>query len=531
MAFTFPDPITTPEFTAPNGFTYIYDQGQSLWRLKQKSMKLIPSTKTISTAELAPNPTSEQYANKVEKKSPDSGYHSRYGPKGFTWAGQNPETGRLIYYSSKGGWFGYSDDDGQTWSGDCTWKSFWKPGTNSYTNTMTTNAYAKNQRFPPIWCGGKQWILNGDTFGKLILTLDDFETVYYGMWRGEDRGWESYFYKSLKYDPVNDELWATFGDNKIVQFDSDLSWMLDLPWESVGPYNLLTYDAAGPDDGILFKKQIPLRNMYSSGVTSKFQQKYTFHDIAINPNNGTKILSHDLGHLVRSEDNFTTWEELSTTNYLNDPYIFRDGQTVHDIRPGDFFYAAHINYIPETDVWTLAGRESFQVSFDDGKSWVEIDYKTRATKMDVPFNPYVGSENNHSGPGPEKYRSYKYYPPFNQNMNSGYLNGNYYYFTEELGDPTWTNTRHYYTGNYSPQDDSPYQAWMKENVLYVSPDLKNWTRIPLGMDYGSESKNYVNMGRETSVISRQPGVDRLFLCSQGNFQSSPYNISYIDGFN
>jgi len=65
MAFTFPDPITTPEFTAPNGFTYIYDQGQALWRLKQKSMKLIPSTKTISTAVLAPNPTSEQYANKV----------------------------------------------------------------------------------------------------------------------------------------------------------------------------------------------------------------------------------------------------------------------------------------------------------------------------------------------------------------------------------------------------------------------------------------------------------------------------------
>ena len=40
MAFQFPDPQTTPEFTADNGITYAWDVDDSKWQVKTSGYAL-----------------------------------------------------------------------------------------------------------------------------------------------------------------------------------------------------------------------------------------------------------------------------------------------------------------------------------------------------------------------------------------------------------------------------------------------------------------------------------------------------------
>jgi hypothetical protein len=80
--------------------------------------------------------------------------------------------------------------------------------------------------------------------------------------------------------------------------------------------------------------------------------------------------------------------------------------------------------------------------------------------------------------------------------------------------------------------ESISRTWCPENVMYVTNDLRNWTRFSLGFDLGEDDYNngLVRPGNRTAVISHQPGVDRIFLLSDGYYKQTPYRVNYIDGF-
>jgi hypothetical protein len=532
MAFTFPDPITTPEFTAPNGFTYVYDQGQGLWKLTAKAMKLLQSTGSISMGEKLPfYPYDNELKMKIEKKNssgdPDP-FSYRNPESGFKWVGQNPETGRVIFYNDK--WFGYSDDDGQTWQAS-TVMSMYEPGSGKSSNGPTVNDFNRSQTNLFTWCGGKQWIANSvSSFGYVLVTFDDFENLYGTKFYSNfvDHGFDSNPWHSLKYDPIKDEVWTTWGKGKIVQLDSDLSKWLNSQLSDSGPTSLLKY-TDGPDKGVISKAQIRLRYAATNSLTND----YYFMDIGLS-GHGTKLAYTDLGILVRSEDDFKTYEEINCLATYNDPYYGRSSYEYKKDRiPGNAFNKGRIRYIEETGVWIFTTCNSFQVSFDDGRSWSKLDYKTRGTKDDTLFVPYVRGPYT-SSTEPKNYQYYYYYPSALGNYNSGYIKGTYYYITQESGDPK-RNAPEYWHSNTSMDNDQKeiHNAWCPENVMYVTNDLRNWTRFSFGIDLGSGNSNSgaESPGSKTAFISHQPGVDRIFLLSDGHYQQTPYRVNYIDGFN
>jgi len=537
MAFTFPDPNITPEFTAPNGFTYIYDQGQALWKLKQKSMKVIQTTGSISLGDIPKRPTGSSWRMKYERiNNTNDPYYYLSPGQGFRWFGQNPETGRLIICDNKG-WFGWSDDEGQTWTPTESISHMWNPGSGQSKNHITKEDVGESQERPMTWCGGTKWIVRaGTAFGYILYTLDDFETIFSCKFDNKNNnGLSSDIWTCLKYDPINDEIWTTWGAGKIVQLDSDLSKWLNTSMGSQYGTNFLSWND-GPDKGVLYKKQVPLRQGYTSGTTTE----HAFSDIGLS-GHGTKLAYTPWGIIVRSEDNFQTWEEINCLTTSNDPYFVKASTNSNQNNPilGDGFNKARIKYIEETGVWVLVTRASFQVSFDDGLSWVEIDYKTRATKEDTLFAPYVPSpdyintDNNYAG------RYFYYYPQDTYNYNAGYFQQHYYYITQEVGKPKRQQYSKVplYNGEGLPEKQNEiYNTWCWENVMYVTEDLKNWTRIPFGIDIGyaigggGSLRGTVNTGDETAFISHQPGGDRIFLLSDGNHEQNRNRVNYIDGF-
>lgn len=527
MAFDFPDPITTPEFTAPNGFTYVYDQGQGLWKLATKTMKVIQTTGSISMGDKLPFKTTDTTLRmKSEKKDPNDPFYDVKPEAGFRWMGQNPETRRIIYYTDR--WFGYTDDEGVTWKPTDKVMSMYKPGSGESSNSVSIDRANRDQSNPFIWCGGKQWLVKTQNFGGILVTFDDFETIYQTKFYAsfEDHGFDSDPWLSLKYDRINNEIWSTWGKGKIVQFDVDLSKWLNPQLTNGGPTSLLKY-TDGPDKGVLFKKQIYLRHGYWSGHTSDFG----FNDIALS-GHGTKIATNNWGQLVRSTDGFQTWQEINSALTYNDPYYARSvASNTKDIVPGQGFNYSRIQYIEETGVWLLVGRNSFQASFDDGITWVKMDYKTRGTKEDTILKPTVAGDYTSNSATPSEYRYY-YYLPVGSNWNAGYLKGYYYYITQEVGDPKRNQPEYHTKGTLAADQQEIINSWCLENVMYVTEDFKNWTRIPYGIDWGSENSNYDSHtpGAETAFIWHSPGADRIFILSDGHYKQTPYYVNYIDGF-
>jgi hypothetical protein len=528
MAFKFPDPNVTPEFIGNNGITYSWDFDDAKWTVKtikiQKSMKVIQTTGSISLGDKLPfKPYDSSLKMKKEKKeSPDDPFSYLTPDAGFRWLGQNPETGRIIFYNDR--WFGYTDDEGETWN-PSTAMHMWNPGSGTSKNYLNLDGANKDQDHLFTWCGGKQWIAKtSNPFGYIIFTVDDFENIYNCRFNDENNGFDSKPWKSIKYDSVNDEIWTTWGSGKIVQFDSDLTKWLNT--SNGGPYGDCTLKYSdGPDKGVLYKKQINLRHGNWSGTT----HEYYFNDIGLS-GHGTKIALTQWGIMVRTTDNFQTWEEINSSLVFNDPYYakYSHGST-KNVVPGRDFNKARIQYIAETDVWIVTTKNSFQVSYDDGITWVEMDYKTRGTKEDSLFEPNTKGDYNSSQATPPNYR-YFYYHPTGKNFNAGYLKGHYYYITQEVGDPK-RNSPEYFT-NLSDNQSWINYAWCLENVMYVTEDFKNWTRIPYGIDWGYENGNdgTHTPGTETAFISHQPGADRMFILSDGHYKQTPYRVNYIDGF-
>jgi len=526
MAFTFPDPITTPEFTAPNGFTYIYDQGQALWKLKQKSMKVIQTTGSISLGDKLPFKTSDNtlIMKKEKGNDPTNPFQNQRPDTGFIWVGQNPVTGRIIFYNDK--WFGYTDDEGVTWKPTTAFMQMWNPGSGTSSGFPTVEGANKSQDNLFTWCGGTQWIAKTTSgFGYIMFTVDDFENIYSCRFYDSNNGFDSKPWYSLKYDSVNDEIWTTWGKGKIVQFDSDLTkWLNTNNGNQYGDCTIKYSD--GPDKGVLYKKQIRLRHGYWSGNTDEFY----FNDIGVS-GHGTKIALTQWGIMVRTTDNFQNHQEINSSLVYNDPYYAKaSNSNTKDVVPGQDFNKARIQYIEETGVWIVTTKNSFQVSYDDGITWVEMDYKTRGTKEDTLFEPNTKLDGYSSSQTPPNYRDFYYYATGN-NFNAGYLKGHYYYITQEVGDPK-RNSREYFNNLDDNQSWINY-AWCLENVMYVTEDFKNWTRIPYGIDWGFESSNSgtLTLGTQTAFVSHQPGVDRVFILSDGHYQQTPYRVNYIDGFN
>lgn len=532
MAFDFPDPITTPEFTAPNGFTYVYDQGQGLWKLTAKAMKLLQSTGSISMGEKLPfRPSDADYKMKVEKKNSANDsekFYYRSPESGFTWVGQNPETGRVIFYNNK--WFGYSDDDGETWQPTTAVMSIYQPGSGKSANGPDVEKYNVNQGALFTWCGGKQWIGATSSFGKVLVTFDDFENLYQTKFYASfvQHGFGSDPWKAIKYDPINDEVWTTWGNGRIVQFDADLSKWLNSTLSDSGPTSLLKY-TDGPDKGIISKAQPRLRYAATGGNTDD----YYFMDIGLS-GHGTKLAYSDLGILVRSEDGFQTYEEINCLATYNDPYYGRYSyENRKDRVPGNSYNQGRIRYIEETGVWIFTTRNSFQVSFDDGKSWSKLDYKTRGTKDDTLFLPWVDGPFTSSSNEPKQYQYFRYGPGPLGNYNSGYIKGTYYYITQEAGDPKRNAPEHWKSsGNMADYQKEITNSWCPENVMYATNDLRNWTRFSFGIDLGTgnSTTGSKSLGIKTAFISHQQGNDRIFLLSDGHYQQTPYRVNYIDGF-
>jgi hypothetical protein len=526
MAFDFPDPITTPEFTAPNGFTYKYDQGQGLWKLTEKAMKVIQKTGSIPMGDLTSRPSSNYYKMKLEGKSGGSLYYEQRPEAGFRWCGQNPETRRIIYYTDK--WFGYSDDEGVTWQPTEYVYSMYKPGSGESSNGRTIDNINRSHFNQFVWCGGKQWIAKtGSSFGYIIVTFDDFETIYNTKFYSgfEEHNFGSNPWKSLKYDRINNEVWTTWGDGKIVQFDADLSKWLNPDLTNSGPTSLVKW-SSGPDEGLLSKAQIRLRNAHSSGTSGEFY----FDDIGLS-GHGTKIAVQLWGQIIRTTDNFQTHQEINSSLVYNDPYYSKDSNTYQkNIAPGQLLNSSRVQYIEETSVWLLVTKNSFQVSFDDGITWVEMDYKTRGTKEDTLVKPWVKPGGTSSSHTPAEYK-YFYYYPTGSDWDAGYLDGHYYYITQEVGDPKRNAPEYYAAGKLQVEQEEIQNAYCLENVMYVTADFKNWTRIPFGIDMGAEtSDGGRSLGSETAFVWHSPGADRIFILSDGHHEQTPYFVNYIDGF-
>lgn len=528
MAFDFPDPITTPEFKAPNGFTYEYDQGQGLWKLAEKTMKAIQKTGSIPMGDELPyNPSHSKWIMKVEGRSSGNQFYDRRPESGFRWCGQNPETRRIVYYTNK--WFGYSDDEGVTWQPTKFAYSLYKPGSGESGNAPSIDAANVTQTNPFIWCGGKQWLVKTTSgFGYIIVTFDDFETIYSTkFYRSfEDHKFDSDPWNSLKYDPINNEIWTTWGSGKIVQLDADISKWLNPEMTNSGPTSLLKY-TDGPDKGVISKTQVRIRHAHSSGSTYEFY----FNDIGLS-GHGTKIAVVPWGQIIRTTDNFQTHQEINSSLVYNDPYYSKSSNNYQrNIIPGQKLNECRVQYIEETGVWLLVTRNSFQVSFDDGLTWVEMDYKTRSTKEDTLFKAYVQAGSSSSSHTPPEYKYFNYFPT-GSNYNSGYLDGHYYYVTQEVGDPKRNYTEYYAAGQLSANQDEIVYSWCLENVMYVTEDFKNWTRIPFGIDLGRESSTDGSRypGSETAFIWQAPGADRIFILSDGHYEQTPFYVNYIDGF-
>ena len=527
MAFDFPDPITTPEFTAPNGFTYVYDQGQGLWKLATKTMKVIQTTGSISMGDRLPfKPNDSNLVMKLESKDPNLPFSNIRPEAGFKWMGQNPVTGRIIYYTNK--WFGYTDDEGVTWTPTSQVMSMYKPGSGESISYMSVADAAVSQGNLFTWCGGKQWIVKQDGFGRILVTFDDFETIYHTTFYKitEDHGFDSDGWYDLAYDSVNDEIWTTWGRGKIVQLDSDLSKWLNPQLTMNHPSSLVKY-TDGPDKGVLFKKQISLRQAYWSGSNNE----YAFKSIGVS-SHGTKIATSEWGQLVRSTDGFQTWQEINNALIYNDPYYAKASSvSTKNVLAPYGLNESRVKYIEETGVWVLVSPNSFQASFDDGITWVKMDYKTRSTKEDTLFKPYVSADYTSGSNTPSEARSY-YYFPIGKNYNAGYIKGHYYYMCQEIGEPKRNKPEYHTKGKLQKTEEEIYHAYCIENVLYVTEDLKNWTRIPCGIDWGDENTSYGThtLGSQTAFISHQPGVDRMFLLSDGHYRQTPFYVNYIDGF-
>ena len=458
MAFEFPDPTITPEFTAQNGVTYKYDFDDELWQVqvvegKMTSEKVVPVFKGLSHLSYH----EDFYGKNTYKcyRTNTSGSTTALALSGITrFVGRNPETNRIIVITDNGH-ISWSDDEGASWltnPSDTADITAW----NYYQGSGSTNTgYHESPASRWIWCGGKRWMSFNTSFARLAWTENDFENVY--TCRFDNHNLAS----SNSNDPARfytycketDELWWLMKDGIVIKIDPDIAGWMDSVKDTIGEYGFTT---ALPSNmpGVLKRKGLYLKK---DGFTSNYSGRY-FDCIALSPH-GTKVVWATGAVCLRTEDDFVSYNASSVAGWA---YNYSIDDVLEDKQQPNAQYRRVFDcyYVKETDVWIACGAKDFYVSFDDAKTWQTVETRSIASAYDVGQAPYISGE-------------YSYYGYTNQSTNVGYSKGMYLYQTFEMTVPQ------FYRSSDRSNGTSPYQNYDYEKVLYASADLKNWTRTVL----------------------------------------------------
>lgn len=502
MAFDFPDPNVTPEFTAPNGFTYIYDQGQALWKLAKKEpavpMRVQPKFKSLS--HLTYHQDSSKY--KCYKYSINSNSPYSIKLEGITrFAVRNPETNRIIVITDKGH-ITWSDDDGTTWQSNpegTNYPTAWNmyQGSDSY-----YTGYHDDQQSRWIWCGGERWMAFNTTWCRIAWTDNDFENVYtcrmdpHNLGGPTDKPPRSY-----SYDAETDELWWLMNDGHVLQIDPDISKWMDAVKGTIGQYG---FNPALPSNmpGVIKRKKLYFR---TDGWTTTYSGRY-FDTIAISPH-GTKVVWAGGAGCFRTEDDFTSYTPANVAGWTYDHRIQEnmndDKRTPHP----HYRRVYDCYYVKETDVWIACGSKDLYVSFDDAKTWQSVEYRSVASAYDVAQAPYVSTSN--SG-------TYHYYGSTSQSNCVGYTKEMYLYQVYEMTVPE------FYKHSDRTESAAPYKNYTYEKVMYTSADLKNWTRTVLP----TSKETRIGCGPFTFIEDKE-----AFLCGYGTGENEKTkHLVYFDSY-
>ena len=453
MAFDFPDPNVTPEFTAPNGFTYIYDQGQALWKLAKKEpavpMRVAPKFKTIDHL----NYHEDYYGKNTYKCYKGT---SSIALKGITrFAARNPETNRIIVITDSAH-ISWSDDEGATWESNTTSSSSSPTAWNYFEESGSTiTGYHETPASRWIWCGGKRWMSFNTSFARLAWTENDFENVYTCRFDNHDLASNTSNDAARFYDycKETDELWWLFTDGTLCQIDPDIAGWMDAVKDTVGQYGFTTTLPSNMP-GVLKRKRVYIKK---DGYNNNYYGR-SFDCLATSPH-GTKVVWATGGVCYRTEDDFTNYNPSVVGGWAYN-YSY-ESLFDNKVIPNAYYYRIFsCYYVKETDVWIACGVKDFYVSFDDAKTWQEVEVSSVASAYDVAQAPYISGDTS-------------YYGYTNQATSVGYTKGMYLYQTFEMTAPQ------YYQSDDRPNGTTPYQNYEFEKVLYTSADLKNWTRSVL----------------------------------------------------
>lgn len=501
MAFEFPDPTITPEFTTQNGVTYEYDFDKELWHVQVVKEEMTPervAPKFKSLNHLTYHQDSSSY--KCYKLNGNSAYSVKL--EGITrFAARNPETNRIIVITDKGH-LTYSDDDGATWQSNPSDKP---PGAYNYYQGSDTY-YTGYHEDPPsrwTWCGGKRWMAFNTNWCRIAWTDNDFENVYacrfnpHNLGGSDDKPPRAY-----RYDAETDEMWWLMSDGYVLQIDPDISKWMDAVKGTIEQYG---FNPALPSNmpGVIQRRKLYFR-------TDGWSNTYTgyFDNLAISPH-GTKVAWAAGGVCIRTEDDFSTYTPANVAGWS---YDHRFGNDLYDDKRTPNAYYRRIYdcyYVKETDVWIACGVKDLYVSFDDAKTWQGVEYNNVANAYDVGQGPYISLSTD----GTTKYH---YYGSTTQSNCVGYTKGMYLYQTLEMTVPE------YYKYFDKSDNATPYSNYTYEKVLYASADLKNWTRTILP----TSKETKLNCGPFTFIEDRE-----AFLCGYGSGENEKTkHLVYFDSY-